>query len=68
MKATGVPSKPYIHHGENGYDTSSTAYLEGEIEQAVERFLTDAKQVTTQMCESPMLGGRRFRYVKGGAA
>ena len=64
MKKIGVAFKKYIHRGEDGHDVSTLAYLEGEIESAVALFLSDAKQATAQMCESPMLDGRRFRYVK----
>ena len=64
MKKIGVAFKKYIHRGEDGHDVATLAYLESEIEPAVELFLNDAKQATAQMCESPMLDGKRFRYVK----
>ncbi len=64
----GVPVKPYIHRGEDGYETPSQAYLEDEIASALDLFLEDARQVSAQMCASPMLGGKRFRYVKEAAA
>jgi hypothetical protein len=60
----GVPIKNYIHHGEDGYDTPTFAYLDSEIQAAIDLFIEDAKQCSPQMCQSPMLGGKRFRYVK----
>lgn len=60
----GVSIKNYIHRGDDGYEAATFAYLDSEIPAAVERFLSDARQCTPQMCQSPMLGGKRFRYVK----
>ena len=59
-----VPIKNYIHRGEDGYEVATYAYLEDKIQDAVDALIADAKQVTAQMCQSPMLGGKRFRYVK----
>jgi hypothetical protein len=59
----GVTSKRYMHIAE-GYKTPSTAYLEAEIQPAVEAFLEDAVQCSAVFCMSPMLDGKRFRYVK----
>lgn len=59
----GVSSKRYMHLAE-GYKTPSTAYLEAEIQPAVEMFLEDAVQCSAVFCMSPMLDGKRFRYVK----
>lgn len=59
----GVTSKRYMHIAE-GYKTPSTAYLESEIQPAVEMFLEDAVQCSAVFCMSPMLDGKRFRYVK----
>lgn len=63
MLACGVTAQNYIHT-EDGHETQSVAYLESEIAPAVEVFLRDARQVTRLMCESPMLNGKRFRYIK----
>ena len=59
----GVTSKRYMHIAE-GYKTPSTAYLEAEIQPAVEMFLEDAVQCSAVFCMSPMLDGKRFRYAK----
>lgn len=59
----GVTSKRYMHLAE-GYKTPCTAYLEAEIQPAVEAFLEDAVQCSAVFCMSPMLDGKRFRYVK----
>jgi hypothetical protein len=64
----GVPIKNYIHRGDDGYDTPTFAYLESEIAAAVELFLDDAQQSTATLCQSPMLNGKRFRFVKAGGA
>jgi hypothetical protein len=64
MAAMKVPTKPYIHSGESGYDVPTNAYLESEIQAAIAGFLANAQQVSAKTCESPMLNGRRFRYVK----
>lgn len=64
MAKREVPIKNYIHRGEEGYEVATFAYLETEIQAAVDFLIADAEQVTPQMCASPMLGGKRFRYVK----
>jgi phage regulator Rha-like protein len=62
-----VPIKNYIHRGEDGYESATFAYLESAIQEAVDFLIAEAEQVTPQMCQSPMLGGKRFRYVKDSA-
>lgn len=59
-----VPIKNYIHRGEDGYESATFAYLESAIQEAIDFLIAEAEQVTPQMCQSPMLGGKRFRYVK----
>lgn len=62
-----VSTQKYVHT-ENGYSSHSIAWEEAAIEPAVNRFIDDAVQVTPSMCESPMLNGKRFRFVKEVAA
>lgn len=64
MAKVGVPIKNYIHRGEDGYESPTFAYLETEIQTAVDVLIEDAEQCSPQMCLSPMLGGKRFRFVK----
>ena len=59
-----VPTTPYIHHAEDGNDVATFGYLESDIADAIRAFLKDAVQVTRCMCESSLLGGKRFRYSK----
>ena len=59
-----VTIKNYISRGEDGYESATFAYLESEIQAAVDLLIEDAVQCSVQMCQSPMLGGKRFRYVK----
>ncbi|NVZ11283.1 ORF6N domain-containing protein [Allochromatium humboldtianum] len=67
LGASQVPTKPYIHTTDDGHQVPTIAYLEHEIEPAIEQFLADSIQCTAHMCASPVLGGRRFRYQKLGA-
>jgi phage regulator Rha-like protein len=64
MAKLEVPIKNYIHRGEDGYEVATYAYLEDKIQDAVDMLIADAKQVTPQMCQSTLLGGKRFRYMK----
>ncbi len=64
MKAVGVNMKPYIMTTDAGHEVATTALKAEEIEPAVTMFLDDAVQATQCMCESPILDGKRFRFVK----
>lgn len=64
----GIQSKPYIHRGEDGYEVATHAYKDDDISEGIELFLDNANQVTPKMCESPMLNGKRFRYIKDDVA
>ena len=60
-----TPTLRYYHTSSEGYETASTAYREGAIESAMWRFLQNSYQESPKYCRSPMLGNKRFKYVKG---
>jgi hypothetical protein len=68
LRQLKVPTTSYIHHGEDGNDVATFAYLESDIADAVQAFLADSFQATPCMCESPLLNGKRFRYLKTSAS
>lgn len=64
MVRLGVFTKTYIHRNSDGYEVPSVAYLAEEVLPAVEALIDSAHQCTATLCESPLLGSKRFRYIK----
>lgn len=57
-----IPTQNYVH-SENGHSTSTFAYKENEIETIIDDFISDAEQVTSNMCYSKLLN-KRFSFIK----
>lgn len=64
MFTLGVNTHQYTHLTEDGIDVDTFSYEEKGVLSAVELFLEDAIQITELTCESSILHGKRFRYVK----
>ncbi|OUS29721.1 hypothetical protein A9Q99_08585 [Gammaproteobacteria bacterium 45_16_T64] len=60
----GVNTHEYVHLSEAGHEVDTFSYEEREVIIAIDIFLDDAIQVTGQTCESSILQGKRFRYIK----
>lgn len=62
LSAMQIETLPYIHTGEDGYESMTYAYPEDLIGHYAADFIASAVQVTPMMCESPWLPGRRFYF------
>ena len=58
-----VQTKKYIHT-ENDRSTQTFGWNEDQIETCIMKFIKDSAQVTKTQCESQLLNGKRFRYLK----
>lgn len=57
LAKASVTIKNYIARDDNGNESATFAYLESEIEDAVDMLIENAEQCSPQMCKSPMLAG-----------
>lgn len=62
-----VKTEKYVHT-ENGHSVYTFAWKECEIKSAIGFFIDNAIQTSPQTCSSPMLNGKKFRFIKKEAA
>jgi prophage antirepressor-like protein len=64
MAKLNVEKVEYIHTTDEGYEIPTIAYKADEVPRAVEMFIDNAVQDSPCFCRSPLLKGKRFKYVK----
>lgn len=63
LTVLNVKTENYVHT-ENDHSTYTFAWKESEIKSAIGYFLENAMQTSPQMCSSPILNGKKFRFIK----